>query len=126
MEPPTTGCSGAEGHGRRSAGVSSAACARLMLHMSSDDRIRQVCTQSRAAVALTLRATNLCRDDANPAPLPVWCCPKCRYEYTAAALPSEYRCYCGKQVALPLIHLKHDEDVMTCSMASRCLLEHYP
>ena len=27
----------------------------------------------------------------------VWCCPKCRCEYSPVATPNEYRCYCGKQ-----------------------------
>jgi len=76
-------------------------------------------------VALMPGPTNVCRDDAQAAPLPVWCCPKCRCEYTPTASPTEYRCYCGKQVAFPSDIPKHCEDVMTCSMASRCLLEHY-
>jgi len=27
------------------------------------------------------------------APAPTWCCPKCRFEYTASHVPSEYHCY---------------------------------
>ena len=99
MEPPAAGSSGVEGIGRRSAGVSFVACACCLLLDDCWHCNCQVCLQSCTTVhhRLRIEGNEYCRDDAKPAPLAVWCCPKCRCEYTPGASPSEYRCYCGKQ-----------------------------
>ena len=126
MEPPATGSSGAEGHGRRSAGVSFAACARLLLHTSSFDRIRQVCMQSRIAVALMLRGDECLQGRRQASPAASLVLPQVPLRVLAGSIAERIPVLLRQAGGVPLHIPEHDEHVMTCSMASRCSLQNYP
>lgn len=61
------------------------------------DTVHLSCIQAWARQQIQAAAGKPDATEARPL-APTWCCPKCRCEYAAAAVPFEYRCYCGKEV----------------------------
>eukprot|EP00884_Botryococcus_braunii_P007472 jgi/Botrbrau1/16726/Bobra.0276s0006.1 len=58
--------------------------------------------QLRADATAAITASQGPAFESRPVPEVVWGCPKCRCEYNAGQLPTEYRCMCGKEVNPPL------------------------
>lgn len=64
------------------------------------NQTRRACVD-KTSTSKTLQA--LCREDSGKSTEQhSWGCPKCRTTYLPAEVPTEYRCFCGKQRNPPL------------------------